>query len=216
MTTNFAILAAALWSLSSLAAAAAEAKLTHFAHLMAEAAVGENAPELTVDFTSGAMFGNLPLRFEVTSLAGIQRLDGGAGHAIDEATVEVTWLCYTRHAASATRPAETAWFISNATGAPVILNMVVVQQVDAAKDDGCASVTKDFAFPKFGVPAIGSGAAELKAHFGTLPYDNVHNLYYDSTRPATDGSGKSIYQRLGYALTKGGVVSGIALSQTTN
>ena len=215
MTTNFAILAAALWSLSSLAAAAAEAKLTHFAHLMAEAAVGENAPELTVDFTSGAMFGNLPLRFEATSLAGIQRLDGGVGHAIDEATGEVTWLCYTRHA-SAKQPAETVWFISNATGAPVILNMVVMQQVNAGKDDGCASVTKDFVFPKFGVPAIGSDAAELKAHFGTLPYDNVHNLYYDSTRPATDGSGKSIYQRLGYTMTKTGIVTGIALTQTTN
>ena len=213
--TKFAILAAVLWSLSSFAAAAADAKLTHLAHLMAEAAVGENAPELTADFTSGTMFGNLPLRFEATSLAGIQRLDGGVGHAIDEGTVEVTWLCYTRHA-TAKQPAETVWFISNATGAPVILNMVVMQQVDAAKDDGCASATKDFVFPKFGVPAIGSGAAELKARFGTLPYDNVHNLYYDSTRPATDGSGKSIYQRLGYAMTKTGIVTGIAVTQTTN
>jgi hypothetical protein len=216
VTTKLAILVAVLWSLSSLEAAAADAKLTHLAHLMAEAAVGENAPELTTDFTSAVMFGNLPLRFEATTLAGIQRLDGGTGHAIEEATDEVTWLCYTRHAASAKEPAETVWFISNATGAPVILNMVVVQQVDAAKDDGCASVTKDFVFPKFGVPAIGSAAAELKAHFGTLPYDNVHNLYYDSTRPMTDGSGKSIYQRLGYALSKSGIVSGIALSQTTN
>ena len=71
--------------------------------------MGENAPELTADFTSGAMFGNLPLHFEATSLAGIQRLDGGVGHAIDEGTVEVTWLCYTRHA-TAKQPAETVWF----------------------------------------------------------------------------------------------------------
>ena len=213
---KLAIIATMLWLLSSFAAAAADAKLTHLAHLMAEAAVGENAPELTADFTSGAVFGKMPLRFETTTLADIQHLNGGAGHAIDEATDEVTWLCYTRHTTSAKMPPETVWFISNATGAPVSLNMVVVQQVDAANDDGCATVTPDFVFPNFGVPTIGSTAAELAAHFGILPYDNVHNLYYNSTRPTTDGSGKAIYQRLGYALSKSGIVVGIALTQTTN
>jgi hypothetical protein len=211
-----AIIATVLWSLSSFAAAASDAKLTHLAHLMAEAAVGENAPELTADFTTGAVFGKVPLRFETTTLAGIQRRNGGVGHAIDEATDEVTWLCYTRPATPAKGPPETVWFISNATGAPVSLNMVVVQQVDAAKDDGCATVTPDFLFPNFGVPTIGSSAPALRAQFGTLPYDNVHNLYYNSTRPTTDGSGKSIYQRLGYALSKTGIVVGIALTQTTN
>ena len=216
MTTKLTIIAAMVWSLSSFPASAADAKLTHLAHLMAEAAVGENAPELTADFTSGTGLGTIPLIFETTTLASIQHLDGGSGHAIEEATDEVTWLCYTRHATSAKPLPETVWFISNATGAPVILNMVVIQQIDAATDDGCASVAPDFVFPSFGVPAIGSTAAELQSHFGTLPYDNVHNLYYDSTRPTTDGGGKSIYQRLGYAMSKGGVVAGIALSQTTN
>lgn len=216
ITMKLPIIATALWSLLSIQANASDAKLTHLAHLMAEAAVGENAPELSADFTSGALFGKTPLHFETTTLAGIQRMVGGKGHAIDEATDEVTWLCYTRQATSTKEPPETVWFISNATGAPVSLNMVVVQQVDAAKDDGCASVTREFVFPSFGVPAIGSTAGEIKAHFGTLPYDKVHNLYYDSTRPATDGSGKSIYQRLGYALSKSGIVVGVALGQTTN
>jgi hypothetical protein len=212
---KFIITLVALWPLSGLQAAAAEAKLTHLAHLMAEAAVGENAPELTADFASGAVFGNLPLRFETTTLADIQRLKGGAGHALDEATQHVTWLCYTRHA-EAKEPAETVWFISNANGAPVSLNMVVVQQVDAAKDDGCAIVAHDFVFPSFGVPSIGRTAAELKSHFGILPYDSVHNLYFNSTRPTSDGGGKSVYQRLAYAMSKSGLVIGIALGQTTN
>jgi hypothetical protein len=210
------IVALALWQLSCLQGVAAEAKLTHLAHLMAEAAVGENAAELTSDFTSGTVLGNVPLLFETTTLADIQRLHGGIGHSLDEATQKVTWLCYTRPATSVRAPAETVWFISNATGAPVTLDMVVVQQVDAAKDDGCTTVTPDFVFPSFGVPTIGSTAAEVKAHFGSLPYDNVHNLYFNSTRPTTDGAGKSVYQRLGYAMSKGGVVVGIALGQTTN
>ena len=213
---GFMTIALALLPLSSVQAVAAEAKLTHLAHLMAEAAVGENAAELTSDFASGAMFAEMPLLFETTTLADIQRLHGGIGHSLDEATQKVTWLCYTRQAASGKAPAETLWFISNATGAPVSLDMVVVQQVDAAKDDGCTTVPPDFVFPSFGVPAIGSTAAELKAHFGSLPYDNVQNLYFNSTRPTTDGAGKSIYQRLAYAMSKGGVVVGLALGQTTN
>jgi hypothetical protein len=60
------------------------------------------------------------------------------------------------------------------------------------------------AVPAFGVPAIGGTAAELKAHFGSLPY--VHNQYYDSTRAATNGGGKAIYQRLAYAMSKSGKV----------
>ena len=209
------IVALALWQLSCLQAVA-EPKLTHLAHLMAEAAVGENALQLTADFASGAMFAKMPLLFETTTLADIQRLHGGIGHSLEEATQKVTWLCYTRRAVSMKAPAETVWFISNATGAPVSLDMVVVQQVDAAKDDGCTTVPLDFVFPSFSVPAIGSTAAELKAHFGSLPYDNVHNLYFNSTRPTADGAGKSTYQRLGYAMSKGGVVVGMALGQTTN
>ena len=214
--TKLLFIAAVLWPLAALPATAADPALSHFAHLMAEAAVGENAPQLTADFTTGAVFGKLPLQFETTTLADIQHLSGGAGHATVEATGQVTWLCYTRHAATAQEMPETLWFISDALGAPVSLNMVVVQQVDAAKHDGCASVTKDFVFPSFGVPSIATTAAKLKAHFGALPYDKVHNVYYDSTRAATDGSNKSIYQRLGYVLTKQGVVSGIAIGQTPN
>ena len=208
-------MATLIWTLSSLSSIASDAKLTHLAHLMAEAAVGENAPELAVDLEAGTRLGKVSLRFESTTLADIQIAHPGPGHAVDEATGKVTWLCYTL-ARSAKGPPETVWFISSALGPPVVLNMIVVQMVDASKDDGCATVTQDFVFPTFGAPCIGSTAAELKTHFGSLPYDNVRNVYYDATRPTSDGSGKAIYQRLGYALSKAGTVVGIGLAQVTN
>jgi hypothetical protein len=216
MITRSAAMATLIWTLSSLSSIASDAKLTHLAHLMAEAAVGENAPELAVDLEAGTRLGKVSLRFESTTLADIQIAHPGPGHAVDEATGKVTWLCYTRPARSKKEPPETVWFISSALGPPVVLNMIVVQMVDASKDDGCATVTQDVVFPTFGAPGIGSTAAELKTHFGSLPYDNVRNVYYDATRPTLDGSGKAIYQRLGYALSKAGTVIGIGLAQTTN
>ena len=71
MQTKFTIIVAlALCQLSCPQGVAAEVKLTHLAHLMAEAAVGENAEELTSDFASGAV-GNMPLLLETTTLADI-------------------------------------------------------------------------------------------------------------------------------------------------
>ena len=81
MGIRFMIIALALLPLSWVQGVAAEVKLTHLAHLMAEAAVGENAAELTSDFTSGATFAKMPLLFENTTLADIQRLHGGIGHS---------------------------------------------------------------------------------------------------------------------------------------
>ena len=53
----------------------------------------------------------MPLRFETTTLAEIERLDGGAGHAVDEAIGKVTWLGYRRQATLAKGSLETACFI---------------------------------------------------------------------------------------------------------
>ena len=69
MITRSAAMATLIWTLSSLSSIASDAKLTHLAHLMAEAAVGENAPELAVDLEAGTRLGKVSLRFESTTLA---------------------------------------------------------------------------------------------------------------------------------------------------
>jgi hypothetical protein len=46
--------------------------------------------------------------------------------------------------------------------------------------------------------------------------DRQRNVYYDSAQALGDGSGQSVYEILGYRMTRKGLVNGIALSQTTN
>ncbi|MDR3471246.1 MAG: hypothetical protein P4M09_06110 [Devosia sp.] len=214
MTKKLASALAAVWTCAALPAAAADPKLSHFAHLMAEAAVGENAPQLSEDFTAGIAAGKLQLQFERTTLEDIRAQFGGEIHSTQEATGVVSWLCYTRRGAASSRVPVTIWFISNAATPSLPLNMVVAQETDAGKHDGCTTSPPGFTLLATGLSPLGATVGDLKAHFGMLPYDKVHNVYYNSTRPLGDGTGKSVYQRLGYALKAGRAV-GIAVSQST-
>ncbi|MDR3470382.1 MAG: hypothetical protein P4M09_01595 [Devosia sp.] len=199
------------------ALAASAPKLTNFAHLMAEAAVGENAPVLTDDFTRGAKLGSFPIAFEQTPLNIVRSAYGGTVQRSLATAGAVRWLCYTRHASSHAERPLTVWFMAvSADPAVPTLNMVVMQSVDAARADGCSPAPAGFAPPSFTVPGMQTRATTLKARFGALPFDRVKNLYYDSVRPLNDGSGKAVYQRLGYVISKGGVVVGLAVSQSTN
>lgn len=185
---------------------------------MADEAAGENAPELKLDFWQNVAFEGLPIEAEKTRLEDIQKRFGGSLHAHDAAAGTVTWLCFAKRAAATTR-AWTVWFVSSIAasvphGHPVTL--IAVQEINAGASDGCAAAPRDSSPPTFGVPGLGGRAVKLKAHFGQLPYDRVHNVYYDSVRPLGDGSGKSVYQRLGYIVTKRGMVVGVAVTQTTN
>lgn len=206
------VLVAALLS-AAVPAFGAGPSLSHFAHLMAEAAVGENAPELTTDFAAEISAGDLPLQFEQTTLKDIQAKFGGDTHSTPEATQTVSWVCYTRAGKASGKPPVTLWFISQ--NPSLTLNMLVAQQVNAASHDGCAPAPDHLTLDATGLQPLGVRAEALKARFGSLPYDKVRNVYYDSTRPMGDGSGKSIYQRLGYALKNGRAVA-IAVSQSTN
>ena len=159
----------------------------------------------------------MPLVFERTRLADIQALYGGQLHAQGDAGDAATWLCYTRHARTKADTPKTVWFASTeaTTAAGTSLDLLVVENVDAAKVSGCSSAPKAFAFPTFGVPGIGATLTELKAKFGTLARDRQGNVYYNSTRALGDGSGNSVYQTLGYVMNRKGVALGIAISQQT-
>lgn len=218
---RFLLLAALLLSLEWVAPTlsfAAEAKLSHLGHLMADEAAGENAPELKLDFWQNVAFEGLPIEAEKTRLEDIQKRFGGSLHAHDAAAGTVTWLCFAKRAAATAR-AWTVWFASSTAGSephghPVTL--IAVQEINAGASDGCAATPSGSSLPTFDVPSLGSRAVNLKAHFGQLPYDRVGNVYYDSVRPLDDGSDKSVYQRLGYIVTKRGMVTGVAVTQTTN
>lgn len=199
------------------ASAPTEPKLSNFADVMTAGIVGESAPEVDVDFAGGITLGSMPLTLEKTTLDQIQGGFGGLLHSQGDAGSAVTWLCYTRHAKTKADTPTTVWFTSDneMAGGTDAVSMVVVENVDASKVSGCATAPKTFAFPIFGAPAIGASLADLQAKFGVLKRDRQHNAYYNSTRPVGDGSGKSIYQKLGYVLSKKGAVFGIALSQVT-
>ena len=190
-------------------------KLSNFADLVVAGIVGENAPLLAVDFASGIALGAQPLVLEKTTLSEIKALMGGTSHSQGDPGSAVSWLCYTRHAATKADTPRTVWFISTSPSAPDAIDMVVVENVDATKVSGCLTAPKTFVFPSFGIPGIGASLADIKGKFGVLVRDRQHNVYYNSARALNDGSGRSVYQKLGYRLNTKGVVSGIALSQVT-
>lgn len=192
-------------------------KLTNFAGTVFEGIVGESAPEVSLDFAAGATVGAMPLILEKTTLDQLQQSFGGLIHAQGSGTDAVSWLCFTQHAATKRDTPTTVWFASTVP-APAAsgVSLVVAQRVDASKASGCATAPKGFAFPAFGVPGLGATLADLKGRFGVLKRDRQGNAYFDSIRALGDGSGRSVYQTLGYAIgKKKGRVSGIALSQTT-
>ena len=190
-------------------------KLSNFADLVFDGTVGENAPVLDLDFAPGATLGALPLAFEKTRLADIVALDGGTIHT--QADSSATWLCYTRHAATPKETPTTVWFTAGSTGgaAADALGMVVVENVDASRASGCTTAPSGLAFPAFGVPAIGASLRQLSGKFGSARRDRQGNVYYDSARPLNDGSGNTVYQTLGYRVTRAGKVVAISLGQTT-
>jgi len=192
-------------------------KLSNFADVVVAGIVGESAPEVDIDFAAGATIGPMPLAFEKTTLDQIQGTYGGLLHTQSDAARAVSWLCYTKHARTKADTPVTVWFISDngMAGRTDTVSTVVVENVDASKASGCATASKTFAFPSFAVPSIGASPADLKAKFGVLKRDRQHNAYFDSTRPVGDGSGKSIYQKLGYVISRKGTVFAIALSQVT-
>lgn len=199
------------------AAAAAPApppapQLTEFAGLVFSGIVGEEAPELTMDFTAGTTLGGAPLVFEKTHLEDLQKQFGGTLQTGGGDTGP-TWLCLTRHARTKADTPQTVWFISSS--ADHGLGMVAVEQVDAARKDGCATAPAGFDFPKFGVPMAGASLADLKTRFGAFKRDKQGNVYYASARPLNDGSGNTVYQTLGYRVTRKGVVTGLTMGQTT-
>ncbi|HVW91894.1 MAG TPA: hypothetical protein VHB74_04740 [Devosia sp.] len=187
-------------------------QLTEFAGLVYSGIVGEDAPELAIDFTAGATLGGAPLAFETTHLDDLQKQFGGTLQKGD-GDPGPTWLCLTRHARTKADTPQTVWFISSS--ADHGLGLVAVEQVDAARKDGCATAPATFDFPKFGVPAPGAGLADLKARFGEAKRDKQGNVYYASARPLNDGSGNTVYQTLGYRVNRKGVVTGITMGQTT-
>jgi len=192
-------------------------KLSNFADVVVAGIVGESAPEVDIDFAAGTTIGQMPIAFEKTTLDLIQGSYGGLLHTQGDAGNAVTWLCYTQHAKTKADIPTTVWFISDneMAGGTDTVSTIVVENVDASKVSGCATASKTFVFPTFGIPSIGASPADLQAKFGALKRDRQHNAYYDSTRPVGDGSGKSVYQKLGYVISKKGTVSGLALSQVT-
>ena len=194
-----------------------DARLSNFADLFFSGTVGESAPELTMDFVPGTALGSTPLVFEKTKLDDLQKSFGGTLHAQGDAGNGVTWLCFTRHAATRADTPRTVWFTSTNEMADAghTLSMVVVQNVDAAKVSGCATAPANFSFPSFGLPALGAALSDIKQKFGSARRDRQGNVYFNSTRPTDDGSGTSIYQSAGYFVNKKGIVTGFALSQVT-
>ncbi|MDR3473993.1 MAG: hypothetical protein P4M09_20230 [Devosia sp.] len=198
-------------------AAATAPRLSNFADLIFSGTTGESAPEVNADFTAGATLGGAPLVFEKTRLDDLMASYGGTIHSQGDAGNAVSWLCYTRHARHKTDTPETVWFTSTGeiAGGGHTLSMLAVENVDAGKVSGCLTAPKGFAFPSFGVPAVGSTFADLKARFATLHKDRQGNVYFDSARPLNDGSGASVYQTLGYRLNKKDKVLAIAVTQVT-
>jgi|GEM_PF-5756908 len=193
-------------------------KLANFVGLVFSGTTGESAPEVDMDLTAGAALGTTPLQFEKTRLEDLVTAWGGTIRSQGDAGDAVSWLCYTQHARTKTDTPRTVWFTSTAEMAGPgghTLSMVAVENVDAAKVSGCLSAPKGFAFPAFGVPAVGATLADLKQKFPTLHRDKQGNVYLDSARPLGDGSGSSVYQALGYRLNKKGKVLAITLSQVT-
>lgn len=192
-------------------------KLTDFPGLFFSGTVGESAPELTQDLTTGTMLGAAPLLFEKTKLDDLASHYGGTLHSSGDAGDAVTWLCLTQHAHTKADTPRTVWFTSTNEMADTghTLSMVMVENVDAAKKDGCATAPKGFAFPTFSVPAVGATLADLKQKYGSNKRDRQGNVYYDSTLPTTDGSKLTVYQAVGYRVNKKGIVTGFALSQVT-
>lgn len=192
-------------------------KLTDFPGLFFSGTVGESAPELTQDLTTGTTLGAAPLLFEKTKLDDLASQYGGTLHSSGDAGDAVTWLCLTQHAHTKADTPRTVWFTSTNEMADTghTLSMVMVENVDAAKKDGCATAPKGFVFPTFSVPAVGATLADLKQKYGSNKRDRQGNVYYDSTLPTTDGSKLTIYQAVGYRVNKKGIVTGFALSQVT-
>jgi hypothetical protein len=193
-------------------------KLSNFADVVVAGISGENAPEVSLDFATGTAIGSMPLAFEKTKLDDIQAIYGGQIHAQGEGDSAASWLCYTQHARTKADTPKTVWFISTKQTAAQgkALSTLVVENVDAGKVSGCLTAPKAFTFPAFGVPSLGATYADLQARFGALTKDRQKNVYYDSTHALGDGTGQSVYEILGYRMTRKGLVNGIALSQTTN
>jgi hypothetical protein len=203
----------------STTAAAPSPKLTNFARLMAEGVVGENAAEVHGDLAGGISLGPLSIALQQTPLAQVQGLFGGTVHSKTLWAGPMSWLCYSRPKIRGTRGPLTIWLISIADypEAPKI-TMVVAQRVEAGKRDGCQSGSqgsKGLPSLKVPVPSIGSRSQALGTRFGVIRYDKVRNVYYEAARPLHDGSGRAVYQRLGYVISKGDVV-GIGVGQSTN
>lgn len=192
-------------------------KLSNFADLVFDGFVGENAPELSADFAAGLTLGTLPLQLEKTRLSDIEAAFGGQQHSQGDPANGATWLCYTQHARTKLDTPKTVWFIADdKTAAPgQTLTLIVVEDVDAGKVSGCLTAPKTFTWPAFGVPTIGATLPDIEAKLGPSPKDRQGNVYYTSTRPLSDGSGKSVYQTLGYVLNRKGAVLGLSLSQVT-
>ena len=206
-----------LWLALEGNAFASGARLTHLGHLMADEAAGENAPELSLNFGSGIRFGSISIDLESTRLENIQSRFGGALHTHGAAVGQVTWLCYMIHAPAGKR--STIWFITSSPGSGPdahLIGLIALQQVDASKSDGCTALPAGTATLTLGVPSLGTTPAELKRHFGQLPYDKLRNVYYDSVRAVAGETGKSVYQRLAYVVTQKRIVVGVAVAQTTN
>jgi hypothetical protein len=193
-------------------------RLSNFADTVFAGIVGENAPILSIDLATGTTMGGTPLSFEKTTLDQLQQSFGGLIHSQGDASDAVSWLCYTQHAAKKGDTPTTVWFTSTngAASASPTLSMVVVQHVDASHKSGCATAPKTFTFPSFAIPALGATLDALSAKYGPIKRDRQGNVYFTSTRPLGDGTGKTVYQTLGYVIgRKKDVVSGIALTQVT-
>lgn len=193
-------------------------KLSNFADVVIAGISGENAPEVNIDFAPGTAIGSMPLVFEKTKLDDILAIYGGQIHTQGDGDSAASWLCYTQHARTKADTPKTVWFISTKEAAAKgkALSTLVVENVDAGKVSGCLTAPKAFSFPAFSVPTLGATYADLSTHFGALTKDRAKNVYYDSAHAVGDGSGQSVYEILGYRMTRKGVVNGIALSQTTN
>ena len=192
-------------------------RLSNFVDLVFSGTTGESAPLVDGDLAAGVTLGTAPLLLEKTRIDDLATQYGGTIHSQGDAGDAVSWLCYTQHARTKADTPKTVWFTSSGemAGEGHTLSMVAVENVDAAKLSGCLTAPKGFAFPSFGVPAIGANLTDLKAKFPALHRDKQGNVYFDSVRPLGDGTGASTYQALGYRLSRKGLVSAITLSQVT-
>jgi hypothetical protein len=189
--------------------------LTGFAKLAAAGTLGEDAPEVDSDFAGKIGFAGAPLLLEKTTLEDVAKPTAATLHGDGDGTSAVTWLC------SVARPkgksVTTAWFISTTPLANAMhpIDMVVLEATDDGAQGGCSDLPVGTDLPDLGVPGLGSTVAALEKPFGKSKRDKRGFLYYLSTRPAGDGSGKTVYQNLGYQFGKGSVATGVVLSQQT-